>query len=199
MTIEKWKDLDNRANAYKFAKKAGLIVHGKVTDEYHQLIIKVTGKERVSEMTQEEVDRFIDTLKTLAQSHKEERLTTWLSDPWSTKWMWGIVLLVCVLLLVIDQFVGTCVVRDWTTRQSPYSGNTYSYYLQSTELDGITWAYIPVIILVFNMISAAWLRPYIKRHGRNLTVWTTATIFFTPILTGIAYLLTWPSSNKNGQ
>jgi hypothetical protein len=35
-----------------------------------------------------------------------------------------------------------------------------------------------------------------KKVGRNAVRWTTAFVIFTPVLAGIAYLLTWPRSKE---
>jgi hypothetical protein len=48
----------------------------------------------------------------------------------------------------------------------------------------------------FNIACADILRHYIKQHKRDVTAWTTAIIIFTPVLTGIVYLLTWPGNQK---
>jgi len=58
-----------------------------------------------------------------------------------------------------------------------------------------TWSPIAttiVFILYFNIFTAVSLRYYVERHGRNVVRWTVACIIFTPILAGVAYLLTWP-------
>jgi len=59
----------------------------------------------------------------------------------------------------------------------------------------ITWApavTIFVFVLGFNIVAADIVKPYIKRQGENVVMWVTAIIVFTPLLAGIAYLLTWP-------
>ncbi|MFC1948105.1 hypothetical protein ACFLXY_09330 [Chloroflexota bacterium] len=185
---------DKRAKAYKLAKAAGLInFWGKATDQYKSLIINVTGKDRMADMIPEEVDKFLAVLENLAPSKQNQHRSSQ-DDPWSSKWTWIVVfVLIIAILFVIDQFTGEVVVYT----KNPFSTNPYKDMWTSYVSDGLTWSPIVTGVLLFNMISAALLRPYIKRHGRNNISWTTAIILFSPILAGFTYLLTWPSRDKD--
>ena len=162
-----------RAQAYKLAKDAGLLTFwGKLTDEYRSLIMEVTGKDRMAILTPEEADRFLETLENLRKA-RQGQPPLWLNDPYSRVWTWIFVfVLITAFLFLIDQWVGG------------------TYYRPGITAPGAT------VVIFFNMVSAAFIRPYVKRHGRNGTAWTTAIVVFTPILAGIAYLLTWPKSQQ---
>ena len=67
-----------------------------------------------------------------------------------------------------------------------------SYYTIDQPYGWFVALAIVVSVILFNVFSADILRHYIKQHSRNVIAWTTAVIVFTPFLTGIAYLLTWP-------
>jgi hypothetical protein len=71
-----------------------------------------------------------------------------------------------------------------------------TYSSMWTSYDWLPKVAIAVTVLLFNLGSADILRYYIKQHGRNVISWTTAIIVFTPIITGIAYLITWPKNQK---
>ena len=53
-----------------------------------------------------------------------------------------------------------------------------------------------VTILGFNLATTDVLRHYVRQHKRNVVSWTTSSLVFTPILTTIVYLLTWPKNKK---
>ncbi len=66
-----------RERAYRLARYAGLLDRrGEPTDEYISLIKRVTGKDRMATMTDEEADRFLQALESLAEqkSHKKRFL-----------------------------------------------------------------------------------------------------------------------------
>ncbi len=166
--------VDKRAQATKLAKATGLLgFWGKPTDEYRSLIMKVTGKDRMAIMTPDEADRFLEALESLLKA-RQGQPSSWLNDPWSRAWTWIVVfVLIVAFLFLIDQIDGT---------EAGYSD--------------ITWAPGATAVLFFNMVSAAFIRPYVKRHGRNVVRWITAFVVFTPVLAGIAYLLTWPKNQR---
>ena len=63
----------------------------------------------------------------------------------------------------------------------------------------VEWGIVVSVIVgiyLFNIASADILRHYVKQHGRNVIAWVTSIIVFTPILSGIVYLLTWPKNQK---
>ena len=114
---------------------------------------------------------------------KQGQPSSWLNDPWSSLWTWIIAfVLIAACFFIVDQTFG----------EVEGLIGLKGYY----QLHSITWAPIATVILVFNMVSAALLRPYIKRHGRNYIAWTTAIIVFTPILMGLGYLLMWPKNQQ---
>jgi predicted membrane protein len=64
-----------------------------------------------------------------------------------------------------------------------------------------TWAFTWSIytgILGLYVVAVFFVVQLAKRHERNVVAWTTAAILFTPVLTVIAYLLTWPK-DRTGQ
>ena len=71
-----------------------------------------------------------------------------------------------------------------------------SLFEDSSSSSGQVAFVVVVIILSFNSLSADILRHFIKQHDRNVIAWTTSIIVFTPFITAIAYLLTWPKNQK---
>ena len=51
-------------------------------------------------------------------------------------------------------------------------------------------------ILGFNLATTEVLIHYVRQHERNVVSWTTASLVFTPILSSVVYLLTWPKARK---
>lgn len=104
-----------------------------------------------------------------------------------------VAVLLCIIFFSIDLLDGIT--------------HTYTYRtwggLEKTVVETIAWADDATAVTV---ILAAFYIFYIvipnivynnaKRHGRNAVRWTTAFVVFTPVLAGIAYLLTWPKGQK---
>jgi hypothetical protein len=102
-----------------------------------------------------------------------------------------VAVLLCIIFFTIDLLDGIT--------------HTYTYgWLEKTVVvETIAWAddatAVTVILAVFYIFYI--VIPHIvydnaKRHGRNAVRWTTAFVVFTPVLAGIAYLLTWPKSKQ---
>ena len=56
--------------------------------------------------------------------------------------------------------------------------------------------YAVIVIVGFHVVGADIIYHNAKRYGRNAVAWMTASILFTPILTAIAYGLTWPKTQQ---
>ena len=65
--------------------------------------------------------------------------------------------------------------------------------------EALAWA--PMASVIVAIIGFYWASidaayRHMKRSGRNVVRWMSAFILFTPVLAGIAYLLTWPKGQK---
>ncbi len=93
-----------------------------------------------------------------------------------------LLLVLCVGFFIIDKIDGaTRVYKD--------------YWRISYDTILYTWAPEVSTILVASclyVVLSCTIHQHAQRNGRNVIRWTTASLVFTPLLAGIAYLLTWP-------
>jgi hypothetical protein len=100
----------------------------------------------------------------------------------------------CVIFFIADTFDGTTAiyyVGGWGWSPGKPITTPLAWAPQvSTLIASLGGIYIFYILAPYAVYHNA------KRHGRNAVRWTTAFVVFTPVLAGIAYLLTWPKSQQ---
>lgn len=81
-------------------------------------------------------------------------------------------------------------------RSLPYekelSFGTYMAIPYYTTSVWTNWSILIISILGLNIAGANIVYNHAKSHNRNACAWLVGFILFTPILAGIAYLVTWP-------
>lgn len=94
--------------------------------------------------------------------------------------------LLCIIFFVADYFDGTEIYHS-------------EWYYAEPWAEPIVWApfaslFAGVVagIYIFYILAPYAVYHHAKQKGRNAVRWTTAFVVFTPLLAGIAYLLTWP-------
>jgi hypothetical protein len=102
--------------------------------------------------------------------------------------------ILCCIFYVADFFDGTT---------HTYTTYTYGWLEKTIVVETIVWAddaiavtVILAAVYIFYLVIPLIVYDDAKRHGRNPVRWTTAFVVFTPLLAGIAYLLTWPKSKQ---
>ena len=94
-----------------------------------------------------------------------------------------------------------CFVFFWLDNESGsrtlvWNPQTQRYVMESK----ITWApaaSIWVCIIGFSIAAAHIIYHHAKRHGRNAVAWATAFIVFSPFLSLVVYLLSWPNNRQS--
>ena len=109
----------------------------------------------------------------------------------------GITVALCLIFFGVDFL-------DRTT--GIYYQYTWPYFTKVPYTTNITWA--PVASIFVACLTGVYifyvLIPYIVYHhaksqGRSEVRWVTAFVIFTPLLAGIAYLLTWPKGEEENK
>jgi len=126
--------VDKRAQATKLAKAAGLLdFWGKPTDEYKSLIMKVTGKDRMSIMTPAEADRFLEALESLPKApQRRPHLAS------------ALVVAFLLLIATLDLPYGYYTFLRWVTCGMAAFTAFMGY---QWEAKWVVWLFIPVAIL----------------------------------------------------
>jgi len=101
-----------------------------------------------------------------------------------------VAVILCIIFFTVDYVDGTV---------SQYIERTTGQYV----IDLMTWAPFACTLVaclagfyIFYILAPYAVYHHSKRHGRNTVRWTTAFVVFTPVLAGVAYLLTWPKEKK---
>ncbi len=55
-----------------------------------------------------------------------------------------------------------------------------------------------IVVFYLYIFTTRVIYRHAKRNGRNVVRWTTASIMFSPFVTALIYLLTWPEKKRRG-
>ena len=117
--------------------------------------------------------------------------------------LWVLIFLVlCTIFFTVD-YLDTSHVGEWRGHRVAFLDWEKTYHV-ITHFTWAPWATIgtasSIAVFIFYYNATYVVYHHAKRNGRNVVRWVAAFLVFSPLLAGIAYLLTWPErKTKTGK
>lgn len=116
----------------------------------------------------------------------------------------GVILWISLFLILcgsffVGDYLDTSHVGEWREHRVAFLDWEKTYHV-ITHFTWAPWASIGLIIFSLYVGGIYLIYNHARQNERNVIRWITASIVFSPLIAGIAYLLTWPErKTKTGK